>query len=381
MTISQAVQLDVLLMEHPRDVSGLEALLRESVDAHDIVAVVGKIEGTGLGDDPDREAADEAIRAALAEHLDVPIGTVADRVCLVLSGGTPGVLSPHIAVVSVRRVETSDALDECGAGRLVVGTAHSAQIRPEDVGRLAHVDAVADAVRKALEDAGLTDPSDVHLVLVKAPSLSNASLADAARRGADTVTTDLGIGPTGAICYANDASALGVATALGEVDRSTLRDNDIRRDFSLFSAVAMTSSGGEKTHAEVLVFGNRRDAAGSLRIGHAPMRDIIDADAVARALTTAGLQPDPGTGEIDGDRIAYLFAKMIIPASDRLRGARITLADDPLGYHVAKAMGGYLLASTTGHTACFVSGGEHNSHQGPKDGNPLAAIVRVDQRP
>ena len=67
---------------------------------------------------------------------------------------------------------------------------------------------------------------------------------------------------------------------------------------------------------------------------------------------------------------------MIMPATSELDGRRITLLDDHVGYHVAKAMGGFLLASTTGRTEVFVSGGEQNSHQGPPDGNPLAVIVR-----
>ena len=378
MTVRQSVDLHVVRMESPGDVSGLEALLDSTLDARDVVAIVGKTEGTGLHDDPGREIAGTAIRSALAARLGIAAEQVGDRVVLVLSGGTPGVMSPHFAVVSVRHIDLPGGEMPSVDGRLVVGTAHSRPIPPEHVGRLPQVDAVADAVREAVRAAGLTDPGDVHLVLVKAPSLTEESIADAARRGRDSVTTDLGIGPDGGICYANDASALGVAAALGEIDRTALREEDIRRDFSLFSNVAMTSAAGERGDAEVIVFGNSPDAAGALRVGHAPMRDIIDLGAVDRVLADAGLSPDGESGAFDPGRIVYLMAKMIIPGSDRLRGGRLTLADDPHGYHVAKAMGGHLLAAATGHTASFVSGGEHNSHQGPPDGNPLAAIVRVD---
>ncbi len=376
--IGQSVQLHVVPMDSPGDVSGLEALLDSVIDPGTVVAIIGKTEGTGLGNDPGREAADTAIRSALATRLGISAEDVGDRVGLVLSGGTPGVLSPHIAVVSVRQVELPAGQGPSGDGRLVIGTAHSRPILPEHVGRLPHVNAVAQAVREAVRAAGLADPGDVHLVLVKAPALTEASIAGAARRGRDTVTTDLGIGPDGGMCYANDASALGVAAALGEIDGPALRDEDIRRDFSLFSNVAMTSAAGERDHAEVIVFGNGPHGAGALRIGHAPMTDIIDLGAVNRALANAGLRPHPKTGEFDHDRIAYLLAKMIIPGSRQLRGNRLTLADDAHGYHVAKAMGGYLLASVTGHTTSFVSGGEHNSHQGPPGGSPLAAIVAVD---
>jgi cyanuric acid amidohydrolase len=366
-------------------VSALRALLADEVDARDVIAVIGKSEGTGLGRDQGRETADAAIRDVFARSLGIEPEAVADRICIVLSGGTPGVLTPHVAVVSRRWVPDGPTSGEDQGGqrpsgenhkRLVVGAAHSRDILPEDVGRMAHIRTVADAVRQAMDDAGVSDPGDVHLVLVKAPSLTPEGIAAARERGHDTVTSDLGIGPEGAICFSNDASALGVAAALGEVDEAALDDDVVRGDWSLYSEVAMTSSGGEKTHAEVLLLANAERAAGSLRIGHRPMTDILDQTAVDGALTNAGL-PGSSPSATSADQIVYLLAKMIIPGSARLRGGRITLQDDPQGYHVAKAMGGYLLAATTGHTMCFVSGGERNSHQGPPEGNPLAAIVRL----
>lgn len=381
----QHVEVSVLPMERPSDVSALRVLLAEEVDARDVIAVIGKSEGTGLGRDQGRETADAAIRDVFARSLRIEPEAVADRICIVLSGGTPGVLTPHVAVVSRRWVPDDPTAGEGREGerqsgqnhkRLVVGAAHSRDILPEDVGRMAHIRTVADAVRQAMNDAGVSDPGDVHLVLVKAPSLTPEGIAAARGRGRDTVTSDLGIGPEGAICFSNDASALGVAAALGEVDEAALDDDVVRSDWSLYSEVAMTSSGGEKTHAEVLLLANAERAAGSLRIGHQPMTDILDQAAVDGALTNAGL-PGSSPSATSADQVVYLLAKMIIPGSARLRGGRITLQDDPQGYHVAKAMGGYLLAATTGHTMSFVSGGERNSHQGPPEGNPLAAIVRL----
>ncbi|WP_174844421.1 ring-opening amidohydrolase [Cryobacterium sp. Sr8] len=70
-------------------------------------------------------------------------------------------------------------------------------------------------------------------------------------------------------------------------------------------------------------------------------------------------------------------AEVLLPEKAELDGRRITMLDDPVGYHVVKAVGGFLLASTTGHTEVFVSGGERNSHQGPPGGNPLELIVRA----
>lgn len=106
------------------------------------------------------------------------------------------------------------------------------------------------------------------------------------------------------------------------------------------------------------------------------MRTIIDASAVGGALESAGVGRGCDVGETS-KTVVYALAKMIMPETAELDGRRITMLDDQVGYHVAKAMGGFLLASLTGHTAVFVSGGERKSHQGPPNGNPLAVIVRM----
>src|SRR5437879_10614732 len=104
----------------------------------------------------------------------------------------------------------------------------------------------AEGTKHAMADAGRADPKDVHLVMVKVPGLTTASIKDAETRGKTVVSHDLTFGPEGAGVYANDAAALGVAMALGEVPESKLSDEVVRRDWDLFSEVAMTSSGGEK---------------------------------------------------------------------------------------------------------------------------------------
>jgi len=363
-------------MDTPSDVSALDRLLTTGrIDAHSIVAVVGKTEGTGLGKDTARETVDRSVRARLAPELACTPDEVGDRLCMILSGGSPGVITPHIAIFSQRLVDADAPLP--GGGRLCFGRAVSDDILPEEIGRMAHVRKVSRAVRAALDGAGVEAAEDAHAVLVKGPALTQVAIDDARRRGAEPVTLDLSVGPHGAMCYSNDASALGVAVATGEVPLDSLHDGVIRQDFTFYSDVAITSSASEKTHADVVVVANRRDGLGDLRVGHSSMTDVLDIGAVGRAVRSAGL---PVQTVVDPDlrgRIVYVMAKMIIPGSDRIAGQRITLHDDAVGYHVAKAMGGYLVASTTGHTAAFVSGGERNSHQGPPDGNPLAAIVRV----
>ena len=140
----------------------------------------------------------------------------------------------------------------------------------------------------------------------------------------------------------------------------------------------MTSSGGEKRHGEVLLFGNSTASRSSLRIGHAVTKDFIDAEGVRNALRSAGLRFEALPAESDLSRLVHVFAKSVIPGSDQLRGQRITLLDDVDAYQIGKALGGMLVASVTGRTTNYVSGGERNSHQGPAGGNIVAAVVRTD---
>ena len=141
----------------------------------------------------------------------------------------------------------------------------------------------------------------------------------------------------------------------------------------------MTSSGGEKRHGEVVVFGNSTGSASQLRIGHSVTRDFIDAEGVRGALRSAGLHFKDGLpDEKDLDRLIHVFAKSVIPGSDQVRGRRITLLDDVHAYEIGKALGGMLVASVTGRTTNYVSGGERNSHQGPPGGNIVAAVVRTE---
>ena len=121
---------------------------------------------------------------------------------------------------------------------------------------------------------------------------------------------------------------------------------------------------------------NAAGSQSSLTIGHAVTTDFIDAEGVRNALRSAGLQFDSLPSEEELARLVHVFAKSVIPGEDQVRGQHITLLDDHDGYQIGKALGGMLVASVTGRTTNYVSGGERNSHQGPPGGNIIAAVVR-----
>src|SRR5436309_3971679 len=147
----------------PSDTSGLQALAdADRVTRDNLVALVGKTDGTGFHDDWGRVWADAALREWTAGLLGVPKDEVAKHVIFVLSGGCPGVITPHIAAVTREIVEVSDAGKE---KRMVVGRAGSEPMPPEEVGRMGQIHKVAEATKRAMADAGLSDASDVHLVM------------------------------------------------------------------------------------------------------------------------------------------------------------------------------------------------------------------------
>jgi len=354
-----------LAMNNPGDVSALERLIAEgAVKPQDIVALIGKTEGNGGANDFTRGFATLSFSLAIGKHLALSPEEVTKRIAFVWSGGTEGVLSPHATLFT--RVEAPPAHFK----RLAMGVAVTRDFLPEEVGTMAEVREVAAAVDRAQTQARISDPGDVHYVQVKGPLLTPAAVADADRRGAKLVTRD----PNGSKPYARGATALGVALALGEVKEADLSDAVIAQRMDLYSQVANTSAGGELKNCEILLFGNSAEAGGDLRIGHAVLTDVCDAEAVRRAARSALGDPK---AECAPEDIVAIFAKAEAPPDGRVRGRRTTmLSDADINYERhARAALGAVIASVTGDPAIFVSGG--TEHQCKPGEAPIAAIVRV----
>jgi len=335
----------------------------------DIVAVMGKTEGNGCVNDHTREYASVVWRQWLSAHLDCAPAAVDDKVALVMSGGTEGVLSPHFTVFARRWVDDAAALP---GKHLVVGVAHTRDFAPEEIGRAAQIDATAQAVRDAMREAGIADAADVHFVQVKCPLLTSAKTCDALARGTAPVTRDT----YESMAYSRGASALGVAVALGEVPHGCAIDQAVLHDWSLNSGRASTSAGIELECNAVIVLGEASASASPFRIAHTVMRDAVDAASVRELLREAfGLDPERDAQAL-ARRLVNLFAKAEASPDGAVRGERHTMLNDSdinATRHARAAVGG-VLASIVGQTALYVSGGAE--HQGGPGGGPVAAIVR-----
>jgi cyanuric acid amidohydrolase len=342
------------------------------IEADRVVAVIGKTEGNGGVNDYTRIIADRAFREVLVAKGSRSPQEVG-QVPIVWSGGTDGVLSPHATVFATVPADRAEPTDE---PRLTVGFAMSERLLPEDIGRTAMITKVADAVRVAMERAGITDPADVHYVQTKTPLLTIHTIRDAKSRG-KTVWTEH---THESMDLSNGTTALGVAVALGEIEMPS--DADVMKDRSLYSSVASCSSGVELDQAQVVVVGNAAGIGGRYRIGHAVMRDALDQDGIWDAIRDAGLKlPErPHRSDLDG-RLVNVFLKCEASQDGQVAGRRNAMLDDSdVHWHrQIKACVGGVTAAVTGDPASFVS--VSAAHQGPDGGGPVAAIVDLSDDP
>jgi barbiturase len=370
-----AIEVRKVPIHSVSDASELTKLVDDGVIRADrVVAIIGKTEGNGGVNDYTRILADRAFREAL-----VAKGADADAVKeipIVWSGGTDGVISPHATVFATiprDRLNTAEQTDE---PRLSVGFAMSEQLNPEDIGRTAMIGKVADAVKIAMERAGISDPQDVHYVQTKTPLLTIHTIQDAKARGKTVWTEET----HQSMDLSNGCTALGVAVALGEIDMPS--DADVMHDRSLFSSVASCSSGVELDQAQVVVVGNARGIGGRYRVGHAVMKDALDQDGIWAAIRGAGLDlPErPHWTDLEG-RLVNVFLKCEVSQDGIVHGRRNAMLDDSdVHWHrqIKSCVGG-VTAAVTGDPAVFVS--VSAAHQGPDGGGPVAAIVDLGHEP
>jgi barbiturase len=363
-----AIDIRKIEIKSVSDASGLDEWIASGDAAADeIVAVIGKTEGNGGVNDFTRILSDQAYRAVLMQHGSRSEAEIKE-VPMVWSGGCDGVITPHAVAFA-----SNDATGPDDKDRIVMGTAMSAELFPEDIGRLAMVEKVADAVRDAMADAGITDPKDVHYVQTKTPLLTVEGVHDAHARG-QTVACEV----HDSMGVSNGTTGLGIAVALGEIEMP--KAEDICKNMDLYSAVASCSSGVELDQAQIVLFGNKAGAGGSYRIGHSVMKDALDIDGIYDSIRDAGLElPDRPRSEDLNGKVVNCFMKCEADPSARLRGRRQIMLDDSDVHHHrhSKAAVGGVAALAIGDPAVFVS--VDAMHQGPQGGGPVIAIVDLGE--
>ena len=359
-----AIEVAKVELKTVQDASGLEGCIKSGKFAADqVIAVIGKTEGNGGVNDFTRILADQAFRRVLMK-----LGRRSERdvaqIPMVWSGGCDGVITPH-ATVFARNDKTGPA----SQSRLAIGTAMSAVLMPEDIGRPAMVQKVADGVKAAMRDAGIENPADVHYVQTKTPLLTLDSVQDAESRG-QTVACEV----HNSMGVSNGTTGLGIAVALGEI--AMPKAHEICHNLDLYSSVASCSSGVELTQAQIVLLGNKPGAGGRYRIGHSVMKDALDVDGIYDAIRDAGLElPARPRAEDLGGRVVNCFMKCEADRRGTLRSRRQIMMDDsdvPWHRHIKAAVGG-VAAMAIGDPAVFVS--VDAMHQGPPGGGPVIAII------
>jgi cyanuric acid amidohydrolase len=336
----------------PDDLTGLVELIQDQkLDPQNIVAILGKTEGNGCVNDFTRGFAVATLKAYLRSQIS---DALTQQIVFVMSGGTEGVLSPHLTIFT-RQTENLEGTPHLG---LMLGIHHTRDFSIEEIGILAMVKEVAAGVTEAIASAGLAF-NDVHFVQIKCPLIRSSRTA----QGQSAITED----SYKSMAYSRGASALGVALALGEIAPEQLTDADICTRYDLYSSVASTSAGSELQNCEILVLGNSSNSYSNYRIGHSVMNHALDVAAVQNAIASA-------QGSLDLEKIVNVFAKAEAAPSGQILNCRHTMLDDSDINHtrMARAVVGAVVAAVVQDPMIYVSGG--SEHQGPPGGGPIAVI-------
>lgn len=344
-------------MHSPEDITELAALLAQGqLCAPNIRLILGKTEGNGGMNDFTRALAVRAVASTLAPYLHCAPHEVEDQVLLSFSGGTEGVVTPHMLIFTVDSAETTQTAAH--QKRLALAVGRTRAFAPQEIGRQPMVEETARVVRALIAQLPCA-PADVEMVHIKG-ALPNSD--------------------TEARCtmaYARGASALGVGLALQEIPPHKITDDAIGVDWSLYSAVASTSAKPGLPHSEIAVFANVAHWTGNLIMTHEVMQDILDIGAIHRVLAQAGLVAEPQLNPRDRERLVGLFAKADPDPRHTIRGQRHTMGTDSdiSDMRMARCVVASLIAGITGETAIYVS--TRAEHHGPQGGGPVACISRV----
>ncbi len=363
------VKIYKIPMSGPEDISGLKELVdKGEIDPTEIIAMLGKTEGNGCVNDFTRGYATQSFKLYLSKVLNKSMEEIGKSIAFIMSGGTEGILSPHVTVFTKKEIEGKESDEKS----LAISVGFTKEFLPEEMGTLNMVKEVEKVVLELMKSSGIKDKSDVHFVQIKTPLLTSDRINDAHSRGKEVVTHDT----YESMGYTRGASALGVGLALGELEEGDVKEESILNDWSLYSKIASTSAGVELLNCEIILLGNSTTSKSNYKIGHSVMKNSIDQEAVIEAMNIAGLKVDKLPNEEQKKKIVNIFAKAETPSDGYVKGRRTTMLTDSDINHTrqARSVVGAVVAAIIGDPMVYVSGG--SEHQGPDGGGPVAVIIK-----
>lgn len=312
---------------------------------------------------------------------------------VIFSGGTEGVLSPHVTfVVRGRRQQQEDE----GEGKekrtgLKAAVGRTWQLQPWEIGGKSQVDCVAVTVRKMLEEEKIR-PEQVALVLVKCPLLTSEKIAKihafSSSRNEQLITSDT----YESMALSRHASAIGVGVGLREL--APERVEEVLNNGTFHSSRASCSSGAELEACHILILANddnnpspssppspspsttekeENQPPTLYRAFPGTMSSAIDITNLQTLLHTA-LTPLPPYTRAS---LIQIFAKAEADPTgminQKYRHTMLTDSDVQSTRHARAAVGG-LIAGVSGDCCVYVSGGAEG--QGPRGGGGLCVVVR-----
>jgi cyanuric acid amidohydrolase len=302
----------------PGDVSGLMAVIDSgALEPSSILAILGKTEGNGGVNDFTREYAVAALCNALSPHLGLAPHAVESRIAFVMSGGTEGVLSPHMTVFA--RGRPPEGADE-----------RPSEKPPPD--------------QRAGPGGRRARPDRSHRERLCVDGLFARRLGDRRRQSAGR-------------------------------DRGRRRRRSGAEGLEAIF-IGRVLLGRHRAHAQRRHSGRRLALlVEPVQDWPCVMRDAIDLPAVMQALESLGLSALDARSQ---GRLVNIFAKAEASPDGAIRGLRHTMLDDSdinATRHARAAVGG-LIGGVAGTGAVYVSGGAE--HQGPAGGGPVAVIARAE---
>lgn len=394
----------------PSDTTPLTSLLKLGYTRSDILGIIGKTEGNGCVNDFSRTLAAFVWENLLLSETDTSTGTgtsTGGTSVVIFSGGTEGVLSPHVTFVvreRQRQSEKEKGEGKEGEGRekrtgLKAAVGRTWQLQPWEIGGKSQVDCVAVTVRKMLEEEKIR-PEQVALVLVKCPLLTSEKIAkihafsSSSSRNEQLITSDA----YESMALSRHASAIGVGVGLREL--APERVEEVLNNGTFHSSRASCSSGAELEACHILILANDDNPSPSsptssssspsteekeeeeaeknqpptlYRAFPGTMSSAIDITNLQTLLHTALTPLPPYTSA----SLIQIFAKAEADPTgminQKYRHTMLTDSDVQSTRHARAAVGG-LIAGVSGDCCVYVSGGAEG--QGPRGGGGLCVVVR-----